>query len=103
MTAVSRGHGRERSLVKLLREQGCFALRAPASLGVADVVALKLGETPRLYECKSTLTPYAHFQPADRQELIEAAERAGAEAILAWWPKGGKLKLIPSALWPQNC
>lgn len=103
MTAVSRGHGRERSLVKLLREEGWFALRAPASLGVADVVALKLGETPRLYECKSTLTPYAHFQPADRQELAEAADRAGAEAILAWWPKGGKLKFIPLDLWPQSC
>jgi Holliday junction resolvase len=69
---------------------------------VADVVALRTGETPRLYEVKSTLTPYAHFLPQDRAALTDAAKRAGAEAILAWWPKGGKLKLIPEKDWPVS-
>jgi Holliday junction resolvase len=75
-------------------------MRAPASLGVADVVALKAGKTPLLIEAKSTLSPYAHFLPEHREALSTAAEAAGANALLAWWPKGGKLKLIPEDEWP---
>jgi len=77
-------------------------MRAPASLGVADVVALKLGKKPRMYESKSTLTPYAHFLPADRFALRAAAAMAGAEAILYWHPSRGKPKEIPSSEWPAG-
>lgn len=97
-----RGHDRERRLVAIKREEGWVAFRAPASLGVADVVALKDGHKPQLVESKSTLSPYAHFLPADRERLSEAARAAGAEALLAWWPKNGKLKLIPEADWPPT-
>ncbi len=42
-----RGHQRERDLVHYLRENDWFAMRAPASLGVADVIAMRDGDRPR--------------------------------------------------------
>lgn len=104
MSNVSRGHGRERELVKLLRADGWFAMRAPASLGVVDVLAMRLGDRPRMIEVKSTLGgPYEHFGPADRAELLKAAALAGAAAELCWWPPDGKgPRFIPSAEWPTR-
>jgi Holliday junction resolvase len=96
------GHNRERQLKKLLEADGWFVLRAPASLGVADLVALKKGETPRLIESKAnTGSPYMNFRAADRRELLEVAERAGAVAQLAFWPKRGTLEWIGSEAWPK--
>lgn len=99
---MSRGHDRERALVALLRREDWIAFRAPASLGVADVVALKDGHRPRLIESKSTAAgPYSHFLPADREKLIGAAILAGAEAWLAWWPPRGELHWIAASEWPR--
>lgn len=99
--ASNRGHQRERDLVRKLKADGWFALRAPASLGVADVVALKDGERPRLIEVKSTAGgPYEHFGPADRADLSAAARVAGAAAFLAWWPPRGGLRWVPEEDWP---
>lgn len=83
-----------------LLDEGYFALRAPASLGVADVVALKAGEEPMMIEVKSTTTPFAHFGPADREALSEMAATAGARAFLVWWPKRKQPKWIPEDEWP---
>lgn len=97
------GHNRERQVVAYLRENDWWAMRAPASLGVADVVALKDGKRPRLIEVKGTAAgPYAGFSPADRAELKFAAELAGAEAWLVWWPKRAKPKWISANEWPKN-
>lgn len=86
-----------------LRGDGWFALRAPASLGVADVVALKDGERPRLTEVKSTKAgPWASFGPADRKALSEVAAQAGADAYLCWWPKRSEPQWIPEADWPPT-
>jgi Holliday junction resolvase len=99
---MSRGHDRERALVALLRREDWIAFRAPASLGVADVVALMGGRRPRLIEVKSTAQgPYEHFGPADRAKLLGAAQLAGAEAWLAWWPPRGQLRWIPAEEWPS--
>ena len=98
---MSRGHDRERAVRDLLLSQDWVAFRAPASLGVADVVALRDGSRPRLVEVKSSAAgPYAHFLPADRQRLSFAAKLAGADAYLAWWPPRGKLRWIPESEWP---
>jgi Holliday junction resolvase len=108
---MSRGLQRERDLVRKLREEGYWAMRSPASKGCVDVVAIKRDglrysdwdascAIVRFIEVKSTLTPYAHFGPSDREELLEEAEKAGASAELAWWPKNGKLVFIPSSEWP---
>ena len=95
-----RGHDRERRVVDRLRDEDWFAFRAPGSLGVADVVALRDGSRPRMIEVKSTISPYSHFLPADRQRLSQAAKLAGAEALLAWWPARGKLRFIAESEWP---
>jgi Holliday junction resolvase len=96
-----RGHARERAVVAHLREQDWIAFRAPASLGVADVVALRAGSIPRLVEVKSTAQgPYEHFGPADRQKLASAASMAGASAWLVWWPPRASMRWIAESEWP---
>jgi Holliday junction resolvase len=107
----ARGTQRERAIVKLLRDDGWVAFRAPASLGVADVIAMRAnqrlgpghGAEARLIEVKSTSTrgPYNDFGPAQRYALREAARQAGAEAWLAWWPMRGELQWIEAELWPD--
>jgi Holliday junction resolvase len=97
-----RGIQRERAVRNQLLEQDWLAFRAPASLGVADVIALRDGSRPRLIEVKSTAQgPYEHFGPRDRAELSHAATLAGADAFLAWWPARGQLRWIPECEWPR--
>jgi Holliday junction resolvase len=96
-----RGTQRELAVRDWFRDRDWLAFRAPASLGVADVVAMKVGERSRLVEVKSTHRgPYHGFLPADRARLKLAAELAGADALLAWWPPRGELVFIPSDAWP---
>lgn len=97
------GHDRERAWVKLNREAGRFAMRAPASLGVCDVVVLEAGEKPCLDELKANKDggPYMNFRPADRAALIEAAEKAGAVARLVYWPVRSNPTVILSEAWPK--
>lgn len=95
-----RGHQRERDLVRILRSDGWIALRAPASLGVADVIAVRNGEI-RLIEVKSTRAgAYAGFPPASRKALLDAANTAGGEAWLYWHPPRKKPQWISPDQWP---
>lgn len=99
---MSRGTQRERAVRDYLLDRDWIAFRAPASLGVADVVALRDGSRPRMIEVKSTAGgPYERFQPADRERLSAAARLAGADALLAWWPPRGELHWIAEAEWPE--
>lgn len=98
---AARGIDRERKVRDWLTERDWIAFRAPASLGVADVVALKAGRRPLMVEVKSTAGgPYERFGPKDRADLLFAAEMAGADAELCWWPPRGQLRFIPSSEWP---
>lgn len=110
---MSRGLQRERDLVRLLREEGWWALRSPASKGSVDVVAIRRSlsadlrvqcyapVTVRFIEVKSTAAgPYSHFGPTEREELLAEAEWAGARAELCWWPPREKPVFIPSSSWP---
>ena len=99
---MSRGHDRERAVRAYLTDRDWLAFRAPASLGVADVIALRDGSRPLLIEVKSTAGgPYAHFLPKDRADLLFAAEMAGAAAWLVWWPPRGRAHWIESAAWER--
>ena len=98
---MSRGHDRERRLRDLLYTDGWWTARAAGSLGDADVVALRAGDTPRLIEVKSTARgPYHSFGPADRIALRAAAHKAGAEPWLVWWPPRRPPTWIHARSWP---
>ena len=101
-----RGIDRERALVRQLRDLDWFAMRAPASLGVADVVALRGDRSgrceARLTDAKPTAAgPYAKFGPADRKKLRETAEMAGAQASLSRWPRRRDPAWTHSTDWPK--
>jgi Holliday junction resolvase len=97
----SRGTQRERAVRDWYAKRDWVAFRAPASLGCADVIALRAFETPHLVEVKSTAAgPYSHFGPAARARLSATARMAGADALLAWWPPRGRLQFIPEEVWP---
>lgn len=116
--ATNRGHARERQVKRLLEADGWWVARAAGSLGDADLVALRhqsvwmhdddMKRVPvpmaeaRLIEVKSTAGgPYERFGPSERRRLLEAAERAGASAWLAYWPSRGALVWIPASEWPS--
>lgn len=99
---MSRGHDRERAVRRELEAQGCWTCRAAGSLGDADIVALRRNKPPLLIEVKSTKAgPFHSFGPRDRRELLEAAERAGADCVLAWWPPRQPLQWIRPEEWPS--
>jgi len=54
-----------------------------------------------MVEVKSSPYAFAHFGPKDRQELIVAAQKAGAEAVLAHWAPYKELTLIYPERWPS--
>lgn len=98
------GHSRERKVKRLLEEEGWFVIRAAASLGFADLVALKAAFRPRMIEVKSTAGgPWERFGPDAREELRQVALRSGADAYLYFWPPGEKTpRVIPSSEWPPD-
>jgi Holliday junction resolvase len=98
---MSRGHDRERAVKARLQEDDWVVIRAAGSLGGIDLVALKPGHRPLLVEVKSTVNgPFDHFRPEERMALLLAADMAGGQAVLAWWPPRGKLRWFPPDEWP---
>jgi Holliday junction resolvase len=97
--------------VTRFRDEGMFAMRAPASKGEVDVVVVSGYEDynnvrrprVRFFEVKSTKAgPYSGFGPADREALLSEARRAGAEAFLCWWPPNKGPQFIHSDEWPRK-
>ncbi len=98
----ARGAQRDRAVRDWLAEHDWFAVCARGSHGCADVVAIKLGQRPRVIQVKSTAGgPYERFGPRDRAELAFAARLGGGDALLAWWPPRGALRWIPESEWPS--
>jgi Holliday junction resolvase len=97
---AKRGRQRERAVADDYRDRDWVVVKG-TTFGVCDLVALKEGERPHVIEVKSSAQgPYEHFSPAERASLVAEAIRAGAVAMLAWWPPRGVLRLIPSSEWP---
>ena len=74
-----RGDYFERRTKAALEAQGWLVTRSAGSFGVADLVALRGGSTPLLVSCKLD----GKLPRAQRVALCDAADRAGADAILA--------------------
>jgi Holliday junction resolvase len=99
----SRGHDRERDVRRLLESDDWWVSRAAGSLGDADLIAMKAGQRPRLVEVKSTAGgPYEHFGPKDREALLFAADLAGADPWLVWWPPARGRKTLPRWIHPSE-
>lgn len=96
------GRARERQTADALRSEGWVVLKG-TTYGTCDLVAMRAGDPPMLIEVKSTSGgPYERFGPDDRAALRAAAEQAGAQAVLAYWPPRKPLRLIFAAEWPES-
>lgn len=90
MTNRQRGDYFERQVRDTLRAHGWLVIRSAGSLGVADIVALRKGNTPALVSCKLG----GRIGPAERTALLDAADLAGARAVVAMRPRGGRVDLL---------
>jgi Holliday junction resolvase len=97
---ASRGSSRERAVLLKYREDGWVAYGGKASKGPADIIACRAGEIELCQVKSDARNPYNNFSPAERLALIEEAERAGARAVLCWWPPRGRPNWIDSSAWP---
>jgi Holliday junction resolvase len=69
----------ERQTREALRAHGWFVVRAAGSHGLADLVALRAGNTPLVVSCKVS----GQIPRAERLAFVEAARGAGARPLLA--------------------
>jgi Holliday junction resolvase len=89
LTNRQRGDYFERQVRDTLAANGWLVIRSAGSLGIADLVALRKGHAPRLVSCKLG----GRIDPAERTALLDAADAAGADALVAWKPKRGRVDL----------
>lgn len=102
MNTSRKGNGKETATRKLLELDLWVVGERRHVKGPGDLLAWKAGKRARLIEVKATLKPYAHFGPADREEMLRYALRHGLVAELAWWKPRARLPLfIPSTEWPK--
>lgn len=96
------GTKRENQVKAGLEADGWVVIRAPASIGAADLVALKRGFPPKIIQVKANKDggPYANFRREERAELARIAHQAGGVAELCWWPPHGKCRWLAAAVWP---
>lgn len=87
---------------KKLEAEGFWVVKAGGSLGEADLVALKAGQKGLMIEVKSTSAgPYHSFGPEKREALFDAAEKAGLDPYLVYWPPRKEMKFIGWTSWPS--
>lgn len=85
MNNRARGDYLERQTAAALRVHGWYVVRAGGSRGVADLIALRAGNSPLMVQCKLNVT----MGPDEREALIAAARAAGARPIMAGRGKRG--------------
>jgi Holliday junction resolvase len=84
-----RGDYFERQARDALEARGWYVIRSAGSLGVADLVALRLGNTPMLVSCKLS----GRIGPSERFDLLEACRLSGARGVVAMRPRAGRVLL----------
>lgn len=87
MNNRKRGDYFERQTRDALVNVGWYVIRSAGSLGVADLVALRYGNTPLLVSCKIS----GRIDPRERGQLMDAADAAGARAVVAMRPRNGRV------------
>jgi Holliday junction resolvase len=87
--AQRRGTRYEKRAAAALRKDGYFVMEARASKGLADLLALKIGQV-LMVQVKSG---DADLADGWFNELFDAATRHGAMAVIADYPRAGKLRL----------
>lgn len=90
LTNRQRGDYFERQVRDTLTAHGWVVVRSAGSLGIADLVALRKGNTPTLVSCKLG----GRIGPKERTALMDAADQAGARAVVAMRPRGGRVLLL---------
>jgi Holliday junction resolvase len=90
-----RGDYFERQTRDALAGCGWYVVRSAGSLGVADLVALRVGRRPLLVSCKLS----GRIDPGERADLIAAAVMAGARPMLAQRERAGWVSVssVPSS------
>ena len=85
-----RGADLERAAKHYLEDNGYYVIKSAGSKGVADLVAIKPGET--LYvQCKLD----GYLTPAERVSFRQAALASGAVPVVARWVKEGRAARTP--------
>jgi hypothetical protein len=102
MNRAAKGARFERMTAELYSFDGWVVVRSAASLGPADLLAMRAGDKPRLVQVKSgglKRGPWADFRRGERAILRAMAAKAGADAVYYFWPNGiGQ----PRVFWPHE-
>jgi len=108
--APGSGNARELRVMDVLASEGWLCASRRHIGGAGDVLAVRalVGGLSgldhldaMLIEVKSTTrSPWVNFLPADRQAMVETAEKHGCEAWLYYWPPRRDLQRIPASDWP---
>lgn len=85
-----RGDYLERTTKAALDAHGWVTNRSAGSFGPADVWAMRAGSAPLMIACKTN----GKLPPAERVQLVEAARKAGARAIMATRERRGWISLL---------
>lgn len=104
MSHGRRGNAREQKVAKELRDAGWEVKGTGDAHGAVDLMAIQRGRKPIVVQVKGTAVArgaFGDFKPKERRELLEAAERGGANAWLAWAPPDRKpTRWIEPQDWP---
>ncbi len=99
--AKAAGSARERAYAGRLEADGWTVTRSPASLGAADLIALKAGQQPLVIQVKANHgSPWMNFRPTERTELARIARIAGAVAQLVHWAPFAQPRVYLAHEWP---
>jgi Holliday junction resolvase len=89
LTNRQRGDYFERQVKATLEFHGWLVVRSAGSKGPFDLVAIRHGKTPMLVQCKLS----GRIDPHERAATLESAHGAGARAVVAFRPRGGRVTL----------
>lgn len=90
LTNRQRGDYFERQVVATLRAHGWVCQRSAGSLGPADIWAARKGNTLTFVACKLG----GRIDPHERTAILDIADQAGARAVVAMRPRGGRVMLL---------